>query len=119
MGWYQRRVHGVLDLWNKESKRSKLWIRKKRKVHRRLNASWKICFLAVNGQSFLVIFGKHLVNVWKNTILSDVLRISDTVEVLTPLIEGAILECEALGALSVPAVVTPAAQNISNIAEEV
>ena len=28
------------------------------------------------------------------------------------LIEAAILECEALGALSVPAVVTPAAQNI-------
>jgi len=49
----------------------------------------------------------------------DVWRISDTVEVLTPLIEAAVLECEALGALSVPAVVTPAAQNISNIAEEV
>jgi len=31
MGWYQRRVHGVLDLWNKESKRSKLWVRKKEK----------------------------------------------------------------------------------------
>ena len=31
---------------------------------------------------------------------------------LCHLIEAAILECEALGALSVPAVVTPAAQNI-------
>ena len=27
------------------------------KVHGRLNASWKICCLAVNGQSFLVIDG--------------------------------------------------------------
>ena len=32
-----------------------------RKVHRRLNASWKICSLAVNGQSFLVIDG-YLLN---------------------------------------------------------
>merc|ERR1712161_46641 len=40
-----------------ESKRYKLWIRKKRKIHGRLNASWKISFLAVNGQSFLVIDG--------------------------------------------------------------
>merc|ERR1712061_438469 len=46
---------------SRESKRSKLWVRKKRKVHRRLNASWKICFLAVNGQSFLVIDG-YLLN---------------------------------------------------------
>ena len=30
-------------------------------VHRRLNASWKICSLAVNGQSFLVIDG-YLLN---------------------------------------------------------
>jgi len=34
---------------------------KKRNVHGRLNASWKICSLAVNGQSFLVIFG-YLLN---------------------------------------------------------
>merc|ERR1711876_82925 len=40
-----------------ESKRYKLWVRKKRKIHGRLNASWKISFLAVNGQSFLVIDG--------------------------------------------------------------
>ena len=33
----------------------------KRNVHGRLNASWKICSLAVNGQSFLVIFG-YLLN---------------------------------------------------------
>ena len=35
--------------------------KKKRNVHGRLNASWKICSLAVNGQSFLVIFG-YLLN---------------------------------------------------------
>merc|ERR1712003_68695 len=34
---------------------------KKGKVHRRLNAFWKICSLAVNGQSFLVIDG-YLLN---------------------------------------------------------
>ena len=33
----------------------------KRKVHRNMNASWKICSLAVNGQSFLVIDG-YLLN---------------------------------------------------------
>ena len=33
----------------------------KGKVHGRLNASWKICSLAVNGQSFLVIDG-YLLN---------------------------------------------------------
>jgi hypothetical protein len=35
--------------------------KEKRNVHGRLNASWKICSLAVNGQSFLVIFG-YLLN---------------------------------------------------------
>merc|ERR1712060_459452 len=35
--------------------------KKKRKVHGRLNASWKISCLAVNGQSFLVIDG-YLLN---------------------------------------------------------
>eukprot|EP00415_Alexandrium_ostenfeldii_P000152 UN0152 len=35
--------------------------KEKRKVHGRLNGSWKICFLAVNGQSFLVIDG-YLLN---------------------------------------------------------
>merc|ERR1712190_59607 len=40
-----------------ESKRYKLCVRKKRKVHGRLKASWKISCLAVNGQSFLVIDG--------------------------------------------------------------
>jgi hypothetical protein len=34
---------------------------KRRKVHGRLNASWKISSLAVNGQSFLVIDG-YLLN---------------------------------------------------------
>merc|ERR1740129_2217722 len=31
--------------------------KKKSKIHGKLNASWKISFLAVNGQSFLVIDG--------------------------------------------------------------
>jgi len=31
--------------------------KEKRNVHGKLNASWKISFLAVNGQSFLVIDG--------------------------------------------------------------
>merc|ERR1712190_384108 len=44
-----------------ESKRYKLCVRKKRKVHGRLKASWKISCLAVNGQSFLVIDG-YLLN---------------------------------------------------------
>merc|ERR1711890_50421 len=35
--------------------------KEKRNVHGRLNASWKICFLAINGQSFLVIDG-YLLN---------------------------------------------------------
>ena len=34
-----------------------------RNTHGRLNASWKICSLAVNGQSFLVIDG-YLLNPW-------------------------------------------------------
>merc|ERR1711937_706573 len=47
-----------------ESKRSRLRLRKKRKVHRILNASAKICFLVVNGQSFLVIDGSLLNLFW-------------------------------------------------------
>ena len=38
-----------------------LWSIQSRKVHGRLNASWKISSLAVNGQSFLVIDG-YLLN---------------------------------------------------------
>jgi len=36
-------------------------------VHGRLNASWKICSLAVNGQSFLVIDG-YLLNLRKESV---------------------------------------------------
>ena len=39
---------------------------RKRNVHGRLNASWKICSLAVNGQSFLVIFGYLLNSSWSS-----------------------------------------------------
>merc|ERR1711933_346065 len=72
MGWYQRRVHGkqwyqrstwVLRSVEQERKRSKLRVRKKRIIHGRLNASWKICFLVVNCQSFLVIDG-YLLNLF-------------------------------------------------------
>ena len=39
-----------------------------RKVHTSLNASWKICSLAVNGQSFLVIDG-YLLNSFKIPVI--------------------------------------------------
>ena len=35
-------------------------------IHGILNASWKICFLVVNGQSFLVIDG-YLQNLFERT----------------------------------------------------
>jgi hypothetical protein len=43
-----------------ESKRSELCLRKKEMSCGRLNASWKISFSAVDGQSFLVIDGSLL-----------------------------------------------------------
>ena len=39
-------------------------------VHGRLNASWKICSLAVNGQSFLVIDGYLLNSQTKKMLVS-------------------------------------------------
>jgi hypothetical protein len=38
-------------------------VKEKRIIPRLLNASWKICFLVVNGQSFLVIDG-YLLNLF-------------------------------------------------------
>ena len=46
----------------------------KRNVHGRLNASWKICSLAVNGQSFLVIFGYLLNSLISLTNLKESLK---------------------------------------------
>ena len=42
---------------------------RKRKIHGKLNASWKISSLAVNGQSFLVIDG-YLLNPFPNGLNS-------------------------------------------------
>ena len=39
----------------------------RRNVHGRLNASWKICSLAVKGQSFLVIDG-YLLNTFQTPV---------------------------------------------------
>merc|ERR1712087_712823 len=50
---------GSLEV-EEERKRSRLRVKKKREVHGILNASSKICFLVVNGQSFLVIDGSLL-----------------------------------------------------------
>ena len=41
------------------------------KVHRNMNASWKICSLAVNGQSFLVIDGYLLNSCMKRSHFSN------------------------------------------------
>ena len=59
-----------------------------RKVHRKLNASWKICSLAVNGQSFLVIDG-YLLNSFINGIISySVSKVKDYYQQIDVLIRN-------------------------------
>merc|ERR1712060_424621 len=60
LGHYDPLSSHEIDGVRKEKERLTA-VKKKRNVHGRLNASWKICFLAVNGQSFLVIDG-YLLN---------------------------------------------------------
>jgi len=59
---YFSRVLGIISLVRYE-----LWVFQEvdGKIHGKLNASWKISSLAVNGQSFLVIDG-YLLHFTKN-----------------------------------------------------
>ena len=81
------------------------------------NSLQAVCYLRLYFP--LLTFGGSLTQLkswhrwnWSFNIYQCIISVSLSLLCLCHLIEAAVLECEALGALSVPAVVTPAAQNI-------